>query len=220
MQNYEVRLEGVAPLLMNSDDIAWRGQLDKWLRDPENKRTSKPGDDRTPAWKWLGCCYHDGKQVGVPSDNLMTALREGGAKVPTGRKGQTYKRQSQSGLIVDQMLWPIHTTKGAVKWDDIASLRDEPSYEAHEEAVKPLGFWLFAKGAKVGTSKHVRVRPRFDAWSCAGNITVVDETITEDVLRLILEMAGIYCGLGDWRPSSPSKPGPFGRFNATVRRVK
>lgn len=213
-------MKGEAPLLMHADDLSWRGELDKWLRDPENKRQSKAGDDRTPAWKWLGYCYHDGKVLGIPSDNLMTALREGGAKVPTGKKGQTYKRQSQSGIIVDQMLWPIETAKGAVKWDNVAALRDESSYEAHEDAVKHLGFWLFAKGAKVGTSKHIRVRPRFDAWSCRGSVTVVDETISDEVLKLIFDMAGIYCGLGDWRPSSPSKPGPFGRFTAEVRRSK
>lgn len=219
MTKYEVRLEGVAPMLIHADDLAWRGELEKWLRDPENARVAVKGDDRSPAWKWIGYCYHDGQVLGVPSDNLMTALREGGAKVPTGKKGQTYKRQSQSGIIVDQMLWPLVTPKGTVAWDDIAALRDEASYEAHEDAVKPFGFWLFAKSAKVGANKHVRVRPRFDAWSCAGTVTVVDETITEEVLKLILDMAGMYCGLGDWRPSSPSKPGPFGRFNATVRRV-
>ena len=96
----------------------------------------------------------------------------------------------------------------------------EKDYEVHEAAATALGFELFAKAAKVGMSKHVRVRPRFNAWSISGSITVVDETITGDILQLILEMAGTYCGLGDWRPSSPGKPGPWGRFRATTTLLR
>ena len=220
MQKYEVTMTGVSPLLMHADDLKWRGELDRWLLNSENKKLSKAGDDRTPAWKWLGYCYHDGKQLGIPSDNLMTVLREGGAKVPTGKKGQTYKRQSQSGIVVNEVIWPLLTASGPVEWARLAALRTEMNYEAHESTAHAMGFELFAKSAKVGMSKHVRVRPRFDAWSAAGTVTVLDETITSDVLAEILTMAGIYCGLGDWRPSSPSKPGPFGRFNASVRGVK
>lgn len=218
MRRYEVTLAGEAPLLMHADDLRWRGELDRWLLQPNN-RSGKPGDDRAPAWRWLGYCYQDGNYLGIPSDNLMTTLREGGAKVPTGKKGQTYKRQSQSGIIIDQMQWSIQTSVGLVAWKDLWQLRHENEFEKHEEAVKQYGFWLFAKSVKVGASKHVRVRPRFEQWSCGGTISVVDDTITESVLGQILEMAGTYCGLGDWRPSSPSKPGPFGRFTTKVRAV-
>ena len=104
-----------------------------------------------------------------------------------------------------------------MRWPALAALREESDYAAHEAAAVAQGFELFAKAAKVGQSKHVRVRPRFNAWSCSGTITVFDETITAEVLSQILEQAGIYCGLGDWRPSSPSKPGPWGRFRATAK---
>jgi hypothetical protein len=115
------------------------------------------------------------------------------------------------------MLWPLLTGEGTqVPWSSLSPLTAEKDYEAHEAAATALGFELFAKAAKVGMSKHVRVRPRFNAWSISGSITVVDETITGDILQLILEMAGTYCGLGDWRPSSPGKPGPWGRFRATT----
>ena len=51
---YAVTLTGESPLLMHADDLKWRSELDRWLANPENKRLSKAGDDRTPAWKWLG----------------------------------------------------------------------------------------------------------------------------------------------------------------------
>lgn len=221
IRNYLVTLRGESPLLLHADDLAWRGQLERWTADPENKRTSKAGDDRTPAWKWLGYCYQDGKHVGMASDNIMTTLREGGAKVPVpGKKNQTYKRQSQSGLVVNELLWPITTSQGEVPWSKLSGLISEADYAKHETAAQKLGFELFAKPVKVGMSKHVRVRPRFNEWAIQGTITVFDETITTEVLRLILDMAGTYCGLGDWRPSSPSKPGPWGRFRAELKETK
>jgi hypothetical protein len=216
---YRVRLTGASPLLMHADDLSWRGQLERWNADPENKRVSKAGDDRTPAWRWLGYCYRDHETVGMSSDNLMTALREGGAKVPVpGKKNLTYKRQSQSGLVVNELLWPLHTPKGTISWPALMKLQDEPDYAKHEAYARDCGFELFAKSAKVGMSKHIRVRPRFDAWAIEGTITVFDESITKDVLQSILDMAGMYCGLGDWRPSAPSKPGPWGRFTATIAK--
>lgn len=218
MQTYQVRVIGESPLLMHADDLQWRGELERWLADPENKRSSKAGDDRTPAWKWLGYCYHDAAHVGIPADNIMTGLREGGAKVPTGKRGATFKRQSQSGLVVNELLWPLVTPRGVVPWGALAPLTTVKDYAEHEAAARAQGFELFAKGAKVGMSKHIRVRPRFDAWEASGTITAFDETITLDILRLILSVAGMYCGLGDWRPSSPSKPGPWGRFRAEVSR--
>lgn len=214
---FRVTLHGESPLLLHADDLSWRAQLERWTANPENKRVSKAGDDRTPAWRWLGYCYHDATHVGIAADNLMTTLREGGAKVPVpGKKNQTYKRQSQSGLVVNELLWPLITTKGAVPWSELKALIEETSYEAHETKAQALGFELFAKSAKIGMSKHIRVRPRFNTWTCSGTITVFDESITADVLQNILDMAGMYCGLGDWRPSAPSKPGPWGRFRAEL----
>ena len=215
---YRINLTGESPLLMHADDLQWRAKLDRWLSNPENKRLSKAGDDRTPAWKWLGYVYHDAHRLGLPADNLMTMLREGGAKVPTGKRGGTFKRQSQSGLIVDQIMWPIMTAAAMeVPWAPFMALQEEKDYEVHEGTAVEHGFELFAKGVTVARSKHIRVRPRFDVWTSSGTMTVVDETITTEILTLILEMAGTYCGLGDWRPSSPSKPGPWGRFRSDVK---
>jgi hypothetical protein len=220
MDTYNVTITGESPLLLHQDSIAWREQMDQWLANPENKKNSKAGDDRYPACRWIGCAYHDGKHLGIAADNLMTMLREGGAKVPTGKKGGSYKRQSQSGLTVNEILWPLETPVGLVPWPKVAALIDEPNFAAHEETARTLGFELFLKSARVSQSKHVRVRPRFNVWQANGSITVFDETITQGVLQQILDQAGMYCGLGDWRPSAPKAPGRWGLFKATVKLVK
>lgn len=218
-KRYEIELTGETPLLLHHDNIAWSDVLGKWGKDPANKKNSVAGDDRSPAFRWIGNLYVDGGIVVLPSDNLMTMLREGGAKCPTGKKGGTFKRQTQSGIVVDQPAWPITIDGGVVNYDPIKKLMDEPDFAVQMETVAAMGFELFVKRAKIGMAKHIRVRPRFDRWAAKGTVTVLDETITKDVLENIVVFAGMYAGIGDWRPSSPKSPGSFGKFTAKVRAV-
>ena len=71
--------------------------------------------------------------------------------------------------------------------------------------------------AKIGASKHIRVRPRFDHWSTTGDLVVTDDQITDSALSDIYESAGRYKGLCDWRPGSKT-PGTFGMFEVDVQR--
>jgi hypothetical protein len=221
MSTYKVTLTGTTPLLLHQDSIDWSEKMTQWLAIPENKKASKAGDDRMPVYRWMGCCYTDGRVLGMPSDNLMTMLREGAAKVASGGKnGETFKRLSQSCLVVDQIQWPLIGAKGQVSWLEVQKLMELDAFADHCEAVKALGFVLWAKRAKVGQSKHVRVRPRFDSWTCSGTITAFDPRFDLATMESILRMGGQYCGLGDWRPSAPKSPGQFGRFEAHLEAVR
>jgi hypothetical protein len=219
MNEYHVSITGTQPLLMHYDNIDWADFMEQWKNNPDNKKFSKAGDDRTPAFRWLGCVYHDGQHVGLPQGNIMRSLMEGGAMVPVpgGRSGKTFKAQTQSGMMSVEPFWKLTLRDGRmVDWADIESLKDESDFAAHREAVKSLGFSLHIKRAKIGQSKHVRVRPMFDVgWTVSGTIAVWDEQITRDVLVRIFEYAGRYKGLGDWRPGSKT-PGPFGMFEAQI----
>lgn len=217
MRNYKVTLTGKQPLLMHADNIEWADRMERWKSDPSSRKKSKAGDDRSPAFRWLGSLYHDGVNIGLPSDNLMRAFMEGGAMVPVpgGKNGKTFKSQTQSGMVVDGMSWPLAIDGKVVPVGPFMSLETEDDFEKHKKVAESNGFALYLKRAKIGTSKHVRVRPRFDTWSVAGVIHVWDEQITKDVLVQIVTQAGLYKGLGDWRPGGKT-PGPFGTFTATV----
>ena len=219
MKNYRVKLVGKSPLLMHGDDIGWREAIDDYRNDPVNKKKGKAGDDRSPAWSWVGYTYNEGGVVGLPSDNLMTCIRDGATLVTVSGK-KTFKAQSQSGILINELLWPIETTNGIVNWDPIFKLIGQEDFKEHEKLVKELGFELFIKSAKIGQAKHIRVRPRFDQWTASGTISVFDDMITKTVLEQIFYMAGTYCGICDWRPKSPKSPGQFGRFDATIKEVK
>jgi len=219
-KRYDVTLTGVTPLLQHQDNLAWDAKMKAWGNNPVNKKAGVAGDDRSPAFRWIGYLYWRGENIVVPSDNLMTVLREGGTGCPTGKRQETFKRLTQSGMLIDQAEWimtnPANKNKPYL-CDGLAGLTDEDDFATHEAWAIERGFELFCKRAKIGTAKHVRVRPRFDQWQISGSITVLEPRITKDTLQQILSYAGAYCGLCDWRPSSPKSPGPFGRFEATVK---
>lgn len=220
MRTYQVTITGTSPLLMHNDDIEWADQMDAWKNNKDNKKISKAGDDRSPAFRWIGNLYHNGEQLTLPTGNVMRALMEGGAAVPVpgGQRGKTFKAQSQSGIVPRGAGWPLFLNGKPVPYEPLGALTGEPDFAKHKERAKELGFILFLKRAKIGQSKHVRVRPRFDSWQARGELLVQDEQITTEVLADILEVAGKYKGLGDWRPSSKT-PGTFGMFTAEVRQI-
>lgn len=220
-RTYEVTLTGNTPLLMHSDNIEWADNMDAWKNSAENKKGSKAGDDRSPAWRWLGCLYHDDNVIVMPSDNISRCMMEGGAMVPVpgGRSGKTFKSQSQSGMMTGQPTWPLLVNGKTIDIKAIMALQKENVFAKQKQAVEQKGFMLYIKRAKIGTSKHIRVRPRFDKWAVKGTVVVWDDQITEGVLKDILDYAGRYKGLGDWRPGGKT-PGPHGMFTAEVKELR
>jgi len=221
MKQYQIKLKGLSPLLMHNDNLAYTEKLEAWRSDPANKGMSTAGDDRTPPWTWIGYLYHDGAHVGIASDNLMTMLREGGAKV-TKKGKETFKKQTQSGIILDRQQWDLYLGDGQkIDVVTINHLIGNLNFNEHISTVEDMGFELLVKRAKIGRAKHIRVRPMFRYWTAVGTLTVLDEELTGltgRTLQTIFDQAGALCGLCDWRPSSGSS-GTFGRFEAEVERV-
>lgn len=219
MKTFRVVLTGTMPLLMHADNIDWADQMDAWKNDPKNKKNSKAGDDRTPPWRWIGCLNTDGNTITIPSEYVMRCIMEGAAQVPTGRKQETFKSRSQSGLVCEEFHWPLLIGGQTVAIKDIGKMREVELFSEHVAKVQEFGFSLFVKRAKIGTSKHIRVRPRFDSWGTEGRIISTDDQINKPILESILGVAGRFKGLGDWRPGSKT-PGPFGTFTAEVNETK
>lgn len=209
-------LRGVTALLMHQDDVEASDRLDAWRKDPKNKGVSKAGDDRSPGWTWQTYCYHDGKSLALPAANLMVALRQAGAQMIL-KKQKTFKEISQSGMFIEQEFvgFQCGAPLRSVPIADIAALA-ALSFTEQADAVRKHGFRLWLKRAKIGTSKHVRCRPRFDQWAVSGTITTVAQELTEDAVRQLFTLAG-RVGLCDWRPGCKT-PGPFGMFDATVEK--
>lgn len=218
MKQYQLTFKGLTPLIMHSDNLTFSESVEEWRKDPANKSMSTKGDDRSPAWTWIGYSYHDGEFLGVPSDNIMTMLREAGAKVPFKNK-ETFKKQTQSGIVVDQQQFELFSGGKRIPIDPIKKLIGNSKFTDHLKAAESLGFELFVKRATVGRAKHVRVRPLFRQWEARGSITVIDEELTgltADIVTTILKLGGAIVGLCDWRPSSPLKSGSYGKFEPII----
>lgn len=220
-RTYIVAGTGLTPLLMHSDDVEWSDSIKAWRDDPANKRFKVAGDDRSPAWTWIGYLWHDGNVIGIPAEAIGKAVMRAGARVPVpgGRNGRTFKEQTQSGMAITTPLAPLKVRGAQIKIADLRPYTTEMKFSEHVDAAKALGFGLSIKRAPVGTSKHVRVRPRFDEWSFTAGLDVWDEQITDDILTSIFTIAG-GLGVGDWRPSAPKSPGPYGRYSVEIRRKK
>lgn len=212
----DFELKGIMPLLMHVDDVIAGDALMEWRRDPSHKNISVPGDDRSPPWTWQTYLASDGEFITIPSEYIMVTLRSAGAQMIL-KKQKTYKEISQSGLLIDSEYCDFFVNGKQIpiekyNWHD----RDTTPFAKQAEAVEKDGFKLFVKRARVGTSKHVRVRPRFDNWTVRGSINILVPEITYEVLERLFEMAG-RVGLGDWRPGCKT-PGPYGMYSATLKK--
>ncbi|MFH1603653.1 MAG: hypothetical protein ABIH03_07080 [Pseudomonadota bacterium] len=214
-QRYRFTMAGISPLIMHWDNIEWAdalGELREQMRKSDKKK-SVAGDDRSPPETWKGSLYNDGTRVAVPTDNLRSMLTKAASKIIL-KKNETYKKLLSAAVVFDDLFCEF-TFNGqqllVAKIDAIAG-----TFSEHLAAVRQLGFELLVKRARIGNSKHVRVRPMFTDWAVAGELTVVDQQITTDVLREIWLIAGLRIGLCDWRPDSPQSPGPYGKSRVSV----
>lgn len=216
IREYEFTLTGNSPLLMHADNVESSDELAAWRKDPANKNKSVSGDDRSPAWTYISYGYwdDDGNLV-MPFENLMACLRMAAARVIL--KGQkSFKEISQAGVLPVGENADFYCGDRQLHINDFADREDD--FETHREKAKELGLSLFIKRAKVGQSKHVRVRPKFKDWTVVGRLQVTADELTESVLKQIFEIAGRSIGLGDWRPGGKT-PGSFGLFNAELVAV-
>jgi hypothetical protein len=214
-------LTGEMPLIMHADDIDAADALMKWRKNPANKNVTVRGDDRSPAWTWQAYIYSDGEHVTMPSQNIMVALRQAGAQMIM-KKQKTFKELSQSGMVItneycDLFVGDKKISIDSFAWQSAAAGDDDDGFEAQVKKAAGVGIRLFTKRAKVGTSKHIRVRPRFDSWRVSGEINVVAPELTVDIITQLFDLAG-RVGLCDWRPGCKT-PGPYGMFSAKVKKV-
>ena len=213
---YEFELKGLSSLLVHADNVLASDDLMAWRKDPAHKSVSVAGDDRSPAWSWMTYIYSDTESLCMLADAVMVALRFAGAKMIM-RKQESFKAATQSGILMDEEFLPILVKGKPVKCVDVHKLKNL-SFSDQLAGVEKLGFRLDVRRAVVGSSKHVRVRPRFDTWSLKGNLDVTEPAITPSVLQQLFDIAGSRSGVGDWRPSARAS-GSHGRFTTTLTQL-
>jgi hypothetical protein len=181
------RITGVAPLLMHNGQLA----------DPLNpfsvsiaaltsKRKKVEADHREiERREFMGGLYLMNGEPCLPAEMIEAVLIKGAMKEKRGPA-------AKAGLLVE---------------NNAVLLYDGP--RKPDELWKDASFRLRIS-AKVGTSRVIRTRPRFDGWSAEITVKYLPSMLNEGDIESFLVSAGEQIGLGDWRPR-------FGRF--TVERI-
>ena len=210
MEKFHVKMTGLTPILMHFDNIEAQD-----AEQARGKSGGKAGDDRHPADRWKTYLYLSDKEVVMPSQNVLASLLKVGSSISIGGK-KTLKAASQ-GVLFDDIYLTFRTGANLkpVKRGDVEAI--EGDFNEQRRGARGLGFDVQVAPVRVNGKRHIRTRPMFSMWSVEGDFTIGDVDLTLPRLKEMFSLAGIKAGLGDWRPGSPSKPGPYGRFSAEVK---
>lgn len=140
---------------------------------PKNKKVKSSEHD--PVEEAALCLYPDeNKQSCVPFMHILSAMRRAATNLKKGGAGKkTLKDFVFSGLEISPDLFPI----------------------------TPQDYVVYIQIVKVGTARIPRARPLFKTWQVSFKILIKDEqTWDAGTVRQVLEEAGKYQGIGDFRP--------------------
>lgn len=188
MKQFTLTLEGTRPLLMHNSRLA--DKLDPITQEKAKvtaKRKKTEEDDlMVSKLEWQGGLYFN-EHVGpyLPSDNIFKALIE------AARKSKDGKRVEQ-GLFLEDEVNPL-AYKGP---RDLEELWADKNF-VHRCTVKQQ------------MSRITRTRPIFREWRTEVKGAFDDQVLDFSDVVQFAEIAGLYIGVGDWRPK-------HGRFLAEV----
>jgi len=190
MKNVKVKISGISPMLMHSDRTA--NPLDVFTREIKKvtgKRNKTEEDyEKISKLEFAAGLYYNGKYY-MPSQNIESCLIA------------SAKHSKLGTLIKQAMLVP---EDGAFIFPNM-DLTPDTLYEDSK--------YVDMRTVKVGTSKNIRTRPIFHEWEVSFTVYLDGFKMDTDTLKAIIDNAGQYVGLGDYRPR-------YGRFEVTTYKVK
>ena len=154
-----------------------------------------PGKKRTgvPDWEAEGekALYRDGEGVIYqPASHVEGALSQAAKSFKVaGRRGATYSKLLASSLAVLPDVIPHKLTS----------------------------YHIDARPVVVQRARIIRYRPMFDNWELDFTLQLHDDQLPTDVVKEIIDHAGLYVGIGDYRPG---RGGKFGKFMVTEFKEK
>jgi hypothetical protein len=186
---YSIALEGTKPLLMHNARLA--NPMDpyaKAMKEISGKRKKTEDDHAELARReFQGGLYYDEK-LGpcIPERMLFATMVEGARLLKRGRDVE----------------------RGFIGFDAANYALDYDGPRDRDALYEDVRF-VDVRSVKVGQARVMRTRPIFPEWSVEFEVEFDSAIIDPDVLTQILENAGRYIGLGEFRKL-------YGRFTADV----
>jgi hypothetical protein len=194
-QNFKVTIQGIRPLLMHNGRLC--DPLDEHTKKLKvvAKQRNKSDDDHVAVARVefeAGAYFSEEIGLYIPSDNLQ-AMVENGAK--RRKLGKIFK--AHVGIAINDNDGFAINHKGPKTIEGLWANRD----------------YVFTKGARVGQARVMRTRLRIPTgWTCTFDVEVISEGVSREQVRQAIEDAGLYEGVGDWRPR-------YGRFVVTEMKA-
>lgn len=191
----EFTMTGIAPLLMHSDRLADPIAPETIEHKKLTAKRLKSYEDHLNIARseWMaGLLYEPDIGVYMSSQMIRASLVEGAKMFKLGKK------------ITRAVMFTEH--RGFAL--DYEGPKDPSKlWERREFTDK--------RSVKIGQARLMRYRPRFDAWSCSGSFILDTSQLSTGEILQCFETAGMYCGIGDYRISSP-KGGIFGTYEVVL----
>lgn len=193
MNRFRITLTGTRPLLMHNEQLADEfNPIALEIKKITAKKTKKTEDDRWELRRleFVGGLYWDSDDGPyLPGLNIERCLVEAARLT---RNGKSVER----GIRIDS--------------DFNALQYDGPRH--YDDLWKERNAFALMKGVKVTSSRIIRTRPQFRDWEVSAegvyDVSMIDmESLTEYATK-----AGLYVGIGDWRPR-------YGLFDAKVEQL-
>ncbi|MBI5788545.1 MAG: hypothetical protein HZA78_06810 [Candidatus Schekmanbacteria bacterium] len=180
MKSVNVKVQGISPLLQHRYVFT----------DEKEEAAKKRSGKKDYSEEWKSALYWD-NELGViqPAGHLEAAMIKAAVNFQIVGKGKkTYKDLFKSAVFVSPDYIP-HGLKGS-----------------KEDLVQEGRLTIDKRLVRVNNSGVERLRPMLKNWLLEFMIEIHDEQISADTVHQVLEHAGRYVGIGDFRPK-------FGRFS-------
>lgn len=190
MYKLNVTIEGTAPLLMHNERLADPfDDITKRMKVVSANR--KKGEDDHEELAQLefegGLYFDDDAGPYIPGKNLQSMLVYAARRMKLGK-------EFEAGVRICDEVNPLTYTGPRT----VAGLYQDRKFRDR-------------RGIGVQGKRIFRTRPKFKAWAVTFDVQVTADSVSLEIAQNVLEIAGQYQGLGDYRPL-------FGQF--AVKSVK
>jgi len=185
--NISVTIKGTNQILLHKYTVAT-------VSEPKSRLT-RGKDSSNFSDEWKKGTYIGAKGIVVmPAANILACLYDGAKGMKKGKTALT--RLVYTSLVVSPFEAEILHEGKTLTLADIEE-NDLRHYS----------------GAVVTGRRIDRIRTCLPiGWEIVFGITTKNEDLSFEDIKAIVDNAGKSAGLGDWRPSSPKKPGSNGTF--------
>lgn len=158
----------------------------RYHEEPKKEKEAA-GDYEERTWRSRMHINNEG-YVYIPPITFKKCLEEAAKylaiQIPGKGKSQ-YTKHFEAGVIVEEpIVLPI-------------------------KAKDVQGEWLFMFANGKNGSRVMRCYPIIPQWGGDVTFHIADDTITEDIFKRVLEGAGMFVGIGRWRPRNRGLNGRF-----------